>query len=267
VQIKVETGDITKHAAKAIIVNLFQGVKSPGGATGAVDKALDNGISALIKEGEIKGKRGEFPVVHTLGKMASPRVIVAGLGKQDEFNLNVIRDLMGTAMRRSRALGAKSVATILHGAGIAGLDAEECAQAVAEGAVMGAYRFRKYKNGASPEDDATDISELIIVESDKSKVNAIKRGIERGQVLATAANHTRDMANEPANNLPPAALAERAQALAKDAGLEFEVMDDKKIVALGMGALMGVGVGSSQPPRFVIMRYKGAPRSKRGWRR
>ncbi len=255
--IKVEAGDITQHAAKAIIVNLFEGVTSPGGGTGAVDRALDGGISQLIAEGEIKGKAAEFTMIHTLGRVPSPRVLVAGLGQQDKFGLHTIRDLMGTAVRRIRATGAKSAATIVHGAGIAGLDPEACAQAIAEGAIMGGYRFRKYKfNG---DENANDIETLSVVERDDSKLDALRRGIERGIILGTAACHTRDMANEPANGLPPQALAERAQALASDAGLECQVLDEKKLRELGMGALLGVSAGSAQPPRFIIIRYKGKP--------
>jgi leucyl aminopeptidase len=126
---------------------------------------------------------------------------------------------------------------------------------------MGAYRFRKYKNGASPEDETSDIEALTIVEQDDSKLDAIRRGVERGTVLAQAANHTRDMANEPANELPPSALADRAKALADDAGLECEVLSDAQIKEMGMGALIGVGIGSTQPPRFVILKYKGDPGS------
>ncbi len=260
-EIKVEAGDITRHPAKAIIVNLFEGVTSPGGATGAADKALDGGISQLIAEGEIKGKTGETVVIHSLGKIPSPRVLVAGLGKPEKFDLNTIRNLMGTALRRARATGATSVATIVHGAGIAGLDPEACAQAIAEGALLGAYRFRRYKSNSN-EDEVKDVETLTIVESDKSKLDAIRRGVERGQVLAQAANHTRDMANEPANALPPAAFAERAQSLAADAGLECEVLDEKQMQKLGMGALLGVGAGSTSPPRFIILKYKGQPDSE-----
>ena len=71
------------------------------------------------------------------------------------------------------------------------------------------------------------------------------------------------MANEPANELPPAALAERAQTLAADAGIECEVLDDKQLRKMGMGALMGVGIGSTQPPRFIILKYRGNPKSKK----
>jgi len=145
VDIKVERGDLAQHPAKAVIVNLFEGVKSPGGGTGAVDKALDGAISQLIAEGETKGKKSELTLIHTLGKLPTPRVLVAGLGKQSEFNLDAVRDVTGTALRRLRATGASTVATIVHGAGIAGLDPEACAQAIAEGAVMGLYRFDRLK--------------------------------------------------------------------------------------------------------------------------
>jgi leucyl aminopeptidase len=245
-------------------VNLFEGVKSPGGGTGAVDKALDGGISALIREGEVKGKAGEMTVVHSLGKIESPRVLVAGLGKQKAFGYKQIKDLMGTALRRARATGATSVATIVHGAGIAGLDAGLCAQAIAEGAVMGTYRFRRYKfNGNGEQDKLPEVETLTIVENDKAKLQALRRGVERGVILGTAANHTRDLANEPANALPPVVFAERAVALAKDAGMRAEVLTDGQLKQMGMGALLGVGMGSANPPRFIIIKYEGDKKNKK----
>ena len=262
-EIKVESGDITKHPAKAIIINLFEGVKRPGGATGAVDKALDGGISALIADGETKGKASEVTLVHSLGKITSPRVLVAGLGKQEKFDLNTIRNLMGTSLRRARGTGATSVATILHGAGIAGLNPEECAQAIAEGAVMGSYRFRRYKDNTNG-DEPKEVETLSIVEADKAKLDAVRRGVERGQILGQAANHTRDMANEPANALPPAELAERAEALAADAGLQCEVLNEGQLKQLGMGGVLGVGSGSANPPRFIILKYRGGRKAENG---
>jgi leucyl aminopeptidase len=151
----------------------------------------------------------------------------------------------------------------VHGAGIAGFDAETCAQAIAEGAVLGTCRFRRYKD-TSNGDDPKEIETLTIVESDESKLDAIRRGIERGRIMGEAANHTRDMANEPANALPPAKLAERAQSLAQDAGLECEVWDEKQLEKLGMGGVLGVGSGSTNPPRFIILKYRGGTASASG---
>ena len=85
-RITVTTGEITTTETPALVVNLFSGVTKPGGATGAVDQALDGIIRQLIKEGEIKGKVGDISMIHTLGKIAPARVIVAGLGAADEFD-------------------------------------------------------------------------------------------------------------------------------------------------------------------------------------
>lgn len=260
-EIRVEAGDITQHPAKAVVVNLFEGVTHPGGATGAMDRALGGGISQLIAEGEIKGKKEEVTLIHTLGRIPSPRVLVAGLGKSDKFTADVIRNITAVALRRARAAGAASVATILHGAGIAGLDPEECARAIAEGAIMGTYRFRRYKH--VDEENDKEIETLHIVEHDAAKLEAVRRGVERGTILGQAACHTRDMANEPANALPPSVFAERAEALATDAGLECEVLHEAHLRELGMGALLGVGAGSANPPRFIIIKYRGRPDSER----
>ena len=259
-EIRVQAGDIATVAAKAIVVNLFEGVQQPGGATGAVDRALGGAISQLIQEGEIKGKEGEVTVIHTLGRLPAPRVLVAGLGKQEEFNLQKVRDVTANVLRQARRLGAETVATVVHGAGAGGLEPEAAGQAIAEGAVMGLYRFRRYKNGG---DDEKELRELTLVEFDASRTEALQRGVERGRILGEAANHTRDLANEPANMLTPSELAERARALAADAGLECEVWGREEIERMGMGALLGVAAGSTQPPRFIILRYRGRPDSQR----
>ena len=103
--IKAVSGDITQADAGAIVVNLFEGVQAPAGATGAVDRAMDGAISKLIADGEIKGKKGEITVIHTLGKIPPARVVVAGLGKADRFNAEVVRQVMGAVCRRLRGVG------------------------------------------------------------------------------------------------------------------------------------------------------------------
>jgi leucyl aminopeptidase len=258
-EIKVEVGDISQHPARAIVVNLFEGTKRPGGATGAVNKALGGAISQLIKEGEIKGKFNELTLIHTLDRLPSPRVLVVGLGKQQEFKLDKVRAITGTALRYLRRVGVKTVATVVHGAGVGGLDPQQCAQAIAEGAVMGLYRFTKHKK---KNEDEREIDALSLVEFDRTKAPALRRGVATGRVLAEAANRARDMANEPANCLTPAIMAEQALAAARDAVLECEVLEREQMEALGMGALLGVAQGSAQPPKFIVLRYRGDRRRK-----
>jgi leucyl aminopeptidase len=252
--IRVERGDIAQYKADAVVVNLFESITAPGGATGAVDRALDGAISRVIADGDCRGKDGEMTLLHTLGKIAAPRVLVAGLGMSDKFSVDKIRNLsaaVGRYLRRSRCTSA---ASIIHGAGIAGLDPEACAQAIAEGTLLGLYRFDRHKK---PPEDEVELQELVLVEQDESRLDAIRRGVERGVVLAQAANFARDLANEPSNVLTPTELAARAQAWAKDAGLECEVFDRPWMEQQGMGALLGVAQGSAQPPKFIVLRYRG----------
>lgn len=254
-EVRVQSGDITQSQADAIVVNLFEGVTSPGGGTGAVDRALDGAVSKLIASGDIRGKRGEFTVIHTFGRLPAARVVVAGLGKPEGFDIDRVRDLSANLARYLRRQRLRNVATIAHGAGIAGLDPEACAAAIAEGTVLGLYRFLRHKKA---DEDSTDLESLTIVERDTAKVDAMQRAVERGRILAEAANICRDMANEPGNYMTPTDMANKAEELARDAGIECEVYGPDWIREKGMGAFLGVAVGSVQEPRFIVLRYKGA---------
>jgi len=260
VEIRVAGGDIAQAEADAIVVNLFEGVTSPGGATGAVDAALEGAISQLIAQGEVRGKAGEVTTVHTFGRLRAPRVVVAGLGKQKDFDIDAVRNLSANLVRALRRPGVRTVATIAHGAGIGGLEPEACAQAVAEGALLGNYRFLRHK---APSDDRSELDALVLVEHDPAKVPPMAEAARRGVIMAEATNAARDMANEPSNHLTPTMLAERALAIAAEAGLESEVLDRAAMEAKGMGSLLSVAKGSDEPPKLIRLGYRG--RSGDGW--
>jgi leucyl aminopeptidase len=258
-EVKVVSGDIAKIKVGAAIVNLFEGVQHPGGATGAVDQALGGAITRLIAEGEIKGKLNEITLVHTLGKMEPERVVVLGLGKQEKFTLDSIRAAMAEASKFLRKLGVKQAATIVHGAGIGGMEAEKAAQALTEGSILGLYTFRKH---ITREPEHGEIEELLIAERDGSKHAALEQGVRHGRILAEATNCARDMINEPANYMTPSDMAEVARNVAAKYGLECSVLEREEMKNLGMGALLGVAQGSKQPPKFIIISYRGDDSSK-----
>jgi leucyl aminopeptidase len=143
---------------------------------------------------------------------------------------------------------------ITHGAGIGGLGAEDCAAAIGEGTLMGLYRFMRHQQ--PPEEDF-EVQSLTLVEHDAAKVATLERGIERGRILADAANFCRDLANEPSNYLTPTEMADRAKGLAADTGLECEIYGPDWMREKGMGGVLGVAAGSSQEPRFIVLRYNG----------
>ena len=254
-EITVVQGNITELKTDAVVVNLFEGVKQPGGGTGAVDMALDRAISNLIADGELTGKEGEIVQLHTMGKIAPKRVVVVGLGKKEKFDEDTVRRVMGGVCRNLRAKGVRKVATIVHGAGIGGMDAGQSACAIAEGSLLGTYRFSKHRTTAP---ETGEIQTLKLVEVDDSKLAVLEAGVEKGKVIAEAANLARDMANEPANYMTPTDMAAMAERVAEESGLEVEVLDEIQMDGLGMGAIAGVAKGTHQPPKFIILRYRGA---------
>ena len=104
-EIRAVGGDIVQIETGALVVNLFQDVKEPGGATGAVDRALDGYIQRLIADGEIRGTKGEITLLHSMGKLPTERVVIVGLGKQEKFDRDVVRSVaadVGRFLRRKR---------------------------------------------------------------------------------------------------------------------------------------------------------------------
>ena len=258
-EIKAISGDITQIDAGAVVVNLFDGVQSPGGATGAADRALDGAISRLIAEGEIKGRKGEVTIIHTLGKITPARVVVTGLGKQKDFSVDVVRQVMGITCRRLRGAGIERAATILHGAGIGGLDTAESAQAIAEGALLGLYTFKRHFSKS--EDAERGMKELTVVEVDDTRLSTVQEALDKGRIFAEATMLARDMVNEPSNHMTPTHISETAQQVADEHGLEATILDKPQMEDLGMGGLLGVARGSAEPPKFIVLRYHGDPDS------
>ena len=253
-EVKVITGDITSVEVDAIVVNLFEGVEHPGGATGAVDKALDGAITKLIEQGEIKGKLTEISIIHSLGKIPARIVAVIGLGKQSELTLDKIRALAAEFCRSLRKLNCKRIATIVHGAGTGEIETEASSQAITEGSLLGLYRFRKH---ITKEPENQSVAELLIVERDATKLPDLKQGCKKGGIIAEATNLARDLINEPANYMTPSDMAKVAKELAKACGLELTILDREQMEREGMGSLLGVAKGSLQPPKLIILSYKG----------
>ena len=257
-EIKVIAGNIAQVEADAIVVNLFEGTEQPGGATTAVDKALDGAIGYLISQGEIKGKLGEVGIVHTLGKLLARIVAVVGLGRREDFDLDKVRRVAGEFCRSLRKLNCHKIATVLHGAGGGGIEPEASVEAIVEGSLLGLYSFDRYKK---PE--CGDIEQMVIVERDESKVPALERGILKGKIMAEATGLARDMVNEPSNCMTPARMAEVAREIADKYNLKFNIFNSKDMEAMGMGALLGVARGSSEPPKLITLSYKGAEHSEK----
>src|SRR3989337_1542114 len=244
-------GDIRKHRADMPGGNLFEGVTSPGGATGAVDKAIGGAITAAIHDGDFYGKWGE-PLVLRPGKgLASPRVLVVGLGKKEKFTPDHVRQLALPVMRMAKKKKLSTVASVLHGAGAGGFDPEETARFLALGAVLSEYEYDRYKS-----EKEGRVSRFQVVEREKAAARKVARGLAHGARLGEAINWGRDLVASPPGDLRPDGLARAARKIA-GGKVRVRVYGRKEAQAWKMGGLIAVGKGSEVSPRLIVAEYRG----------
>ena len=258
--------DLPRAECDLLVVNQFEGVRSYGGGTGAVDKALDGFMQKLAREEKFKGEFGEALVFRTYGKIPANKVMLLGLGDRKEFGLEKVRQLGGITVKKARDLGAKQVVTILHGAGIGRLNAADCARALSEGLMLSNYRFLKYKKSEAEKLGKKDIEEIIIAEIDNSKMRLIRKGIELGIHEAHGVMYARDLVNEPGFQLLPKDLAEKAREIARGkANIKLKLFDRPTLEKMGAGGLLGVAMGSAHEPYLIHLKYTpktGRPKKK-----
>jgi leucyl aminopeptidase len=248
-----------KTRADAVVVGLVQARNTVEIAAGGEDVAAAYGrkLRPLLAGLGAKGKPGEVTKVPTNGVISSPLVVFVGMGRKADVDPAVVRRAAGVAARS--VANAASVALALPG----GTPAE--VRAVVEGFDLGGYTFTTYKQKKDSADDAP--SDVVVLSSDARKQDVVS-AFEEAQVIAAAVAGTRDWVNlAPGDLRPPSfadAVEDAAKAAAKTKGgvkgakVKVVVHDEKSLAELGCGGIIGVGRGSSAPPRLVEMTY--APR-------
>jgi leucyl aminopeptidase len=222
----------------------------------AMDRALGGQIHELVRSGDWKGRAGETLLLYGRGRGAPRRVLLIGLGEPAKLDVDAVRQAAGRAIQGANGRRARSLVIALPALGAA--KPAEVARAAAEGAVLGAFRsdtWKTKKNGVPP------IARVVLVVGKAAELRAAREAAAFGIVVAESQNVARRLSNEPANLLPPAQLAAEARKVAREAGLRCRVLDVPELARRKMGALLGVGQGSANGPRLVVLEH--APKRAR----
>jgi leucyl aminopeptidase len=261
VDLRVQLASVVDIETPLLVVNLFEGTTQPGGATGAVDRALGGQISQLIADGEISGEPATVTVIHNRqtangdSGLKARRVAVVGLGKQsdsEQEQFENIRVAAAVAARKARELKLDSFATIVHGAGVGGLSLEAAARATMESSILALYRYEQFKEATKSHHD---VSYCTIVEQDAERARELEQYGQLARQTCEAIIKVRDLSVGPGNFVTPTYLAETAREVAEKYGLEITVWGQEELRARGMNAILAVNAGSAQPPTFVAMKY------------
>jgi leucyl aminopeptidase len=225
------------------------------GATKAADAALGGAIADILSSGEIKGKLAESSLVHAKDRPFS-RVLVVGLGEREKFEPSMLARYAGAAVR---LLGRKNVEAIAIALPSQAKGHEAvCASFIAEGAIAGSFETGTYQKAPEKKIVAESVT-LLSGDFDKA---GLDRGLNRGTILGEAINAARRMALTPPNDMTPTHMADEAKKAAKESGLDVEIHDEAWARKEGMGSFLSVAAGSAQPPKFIVLTYKGDPSSK-----
>src|SRR6266436_6226334 len=247
-QITLVTQPFAALDTEALVTSVFEESDPVQGRIVEINQAAAGLLRKLAKSGELTGKMLEFTLVHAPAGLKAARLLLVGAGKREQFSGAALRKISGASLRYLKARGLKNFALLVR----EGEAREDTAQTIAEGVLAADFESDKYKTDKKNDKNIESI--LIAGYSDAERA-AGEKGLSRGRIIADAQNFARDLINEPSNKLTPRILAQKAEAMAKEAGLAVEILDENKIADLKMGALLSVAQGGPEPPRVMVVTY------------
>lgn len=213
-------------------------------------------IDGFRKKELVKGSNGEIFAFTKESEGMMKNIILVGLGKKNELDMEKIRIAYSKALRKVKELKSeKAVVKFFEGEGVC---KGKTLKAIVEGMLLANYKFDKYKSGEKKE----TLKEIVISNIPEDKKAKLEERLQEALVLAETTILARHLVNEPANVIYPETLAQEAKKAGENYGFEVEVFDEVKIKELGMDAFLSVARASTNPPRFIVMRYFGDEENK-----
>ena len=247
--IKIDTVSPLDHATPALVIGCFEDVKDD--LYNACNTALDGCLGRLADTREFNGKVKTSYLLQTLGRLPAERLLLVGLGKNKEVNNERLRQAAGTAIQALRSARVKSFSSALH----LSTSLPEALEAVTVGTLLGSYAFEHYKTKEKEERFSFKEMTLLLTEAG-GKEEAVAR-VDRASILCQGVDLARDLVSHPGNVVTTGYLADTARELAGLHGLEFRIYEQAELEELGMNALVGVGKGAAEPPRLIVLEYRG----------
>jgi leucyl aminopeptidase len=247
-QIQLETQPYSSIQADALVTYVFDGDNKLEGVVADIDRKMDDRLAALAAGGELTGKSLEMILVHFPEGLDAKRLLLVGAGKAAKFATSDLRKIAGAALRYLKSRGVKKFVFLTR----ENERGPAAAQAVVEGLIAADFESNKYHTEKKPN---REIQSVSLAGFDAGLGDNLSAAIDHGRVIAESQSFARDLINEPSNYLTPRMLAAKAEAMAKEVGLRIEILDERKIAELKMGALIGVAQGSVEPPRVIVVRY------------
>ena len=253
---KINFSSLSLPRTGPLVVSALSGGKLLATAE-RVDMATGGALTRAMNASRFKGESGQSLTVMAPSGIRASRVILIGLGEAEGFNDLAAQTFGGRAWKSVSSTGDKSAMIAVDPIKSSKLKTWEISANAAFGALLGSYRFDKYRTRERA-DAKPSVTALTIASRDSADA---KKAYSPKAKVADGVFMTRDLVSEPANVIYPVTLAQQARSLSK-LGVKISVLDEKQMAKLNMGALLGVAQGSANKPRLVVMQWNGAPRAR-----
>jgi leucyl aminopeptidase len=250
-EIKIEKGVAEKYPSELILLFAFESPEPLEGSAKSVDLKWKGFLSAIIQQGDFKGELFECRLLHTQGAIPAKRVLLTGLGKKEEFDLEKWRGAASKAGRFIRDSGIKQFSFQIKR--LRDFSEEELTENFVTGLVLGLYQFNEFKT--LEREKIKTIEEVILLGETDQEIQSVREGAGKGTITSDSVCLARNLVNGPGNQVTPTLLAEKARQIARDHSMEFQVMEVSEAAAMGMGAFAAVAQGSQEPGKFIVLEY------------
>lgn len=240
-KVVVQKGNALDTAAPLLVLGVYE------------NEPLAGKLAELVESGDFNGAFKQTLLVYPRDVLRARRVLLLGLGTRASLTADGLRQAAAVAAHRAHEMRLTAYASDLPTGNA--LSVQAAAQALTEGAHLGLYEFLEYKTVFSKEERPAVEQLTLVVGSDDV---AVERGVYVGEAVARGVTLARDLANGPPNDVTPTYLGATALQLGERLGLKVTVLGLDELQEQGFGGVLGVGQGSAQPPRFIIMEH-GAP--------
>ena len=256
----VGAGSLARRRTGCIVVGVYAGRKLTPAAK-ALDAASGGALDEVVKRGDLEGELGTTLVLHRVPKVGAERVLLAGLGREREFAEDAYVEALSGAVKALRATGAGEATICLHELAVKGRDRAWTIEQAVLAVMDGTYRFDRLKT--RPPKTGRALKKVVFDVADRAQAAAAQAAIDRAAAIAAGITLARDLGNLPGNLCTPAYLADQARDLGKRHRFKVEVLEQKDIERLGMGAFLAVARGSREKPRLIVMEHRGGARDAR----
>ncbi|QSS99410.1 leucyl aminopeptidase [Pontibacillus sp. ALD_SL1] len=237
----------------ALIFGLYHENKQHQPVYGQLNEALGGALDQYIKDGDLSNDYNKISKVYTLNQTTAKRIYVVGLGKKKELTSQKLKKTFGRLFKQLQADGQSNSTFVLNSFQTDQISEETAAEMLSEAMVIAPYQFENYKT--TNKKPVTKMEHVTLL-SDQQEAS-LKGSLEKGYALGHGANTARHLVQLPGNLLTATDLAEYAVSMAEDYGFEKEILEKEDMERLGMGALLAVNQGSTEPPKMIVLKYQG----------